>query len=281
MNPINPTTAFSAVLQAFRLGLRDSFTLRALGQLVALWSISALLWLVVFLVFRQDFWHAMQKLATFGGAMGLVGAMAAGIGSGGPVSEVGGAAAAAVGGVLGFTLGGVLLVLAYGLCVLLTVRIAMELFLMGSIRRQALRSYPGMDAASTAAGHWRLSWRNTLGPWLGAALVVPLCLVLPLVGGPLLAAFMAYLNVRTLVNDAFDGMADAAEVRAFVGAHRWQMLWLGGLLALLALVPFVGLLLPWATGSAVCHLVLRSRGDSTSPLHAGAKVPSTGPEFNR
>lgn len=43
MNPIHPTTAFAAVLQAFRLGLRDSFMLRARGQLAALWSVSALL----------------------------------------------------------------------------------------------------------------------------------------------------------------------------------------------------------------------------------------------
>jgi hypothetical protein len=281
MNPINPTTAFSSVLQAFRLGLRDSFTLRALGLLAALWSISALLWLVVFLVFRAEIWHAMQTIATFGAAMGVFGTMAAGtLNNAGPVGVVTAAAGAAVGGGLGFALGGVLVALAYWLCLVITVRIAMELLLMRSIRAQALRSYSGKEAASSATGHWRLAWRNTLGPWLGAALVVPVFLLVPFVGGPLLAAFLAYLNVRTLVNDAFDGMAGAAEVRAFVATHRWQMLLLGVLLALLALVPFVGLLLPWATGSAVCHLVLRSRGESTPPLHTGTKVPSTGSEFN-
>ena len=265
-------------MQAFRLGLRDTFTLRAFGSLAALWFCGALLWLVVFLIFRQDIWHAMQRLAAFGGAVGLIGATAAGMARSGS-SGVGGTAAAAVGGAMGFTLGSVLLVLAYGLCVLLTVRIAMELFLMRTIRSQALRTYPGIDAARSAADNWRLSWRNALGPWLGAALVVPLCLVLPLVGGPLLAAFLAYLNVRTLVNDAFDGMAGATEVRAFVATHRGHMLLLGGLLALLVLVPLLGFLLPWVTGSAVCHLVLRSRGEPTPPLHAGTKMPSTGPEF--
>jgi hypothetical protein len=97
MNPINPTTAFSAVIQAFRLGLRDSFTLRALGLLAALWSISALLWLVVFLVFRADIWHAMQTIATFGAAMGVFGTMAAGtLSNAGPVGVVTAAAGAAV-----------------------------------------------------------------------------------------------------------------------------------------------------------------------------------------
>ena len=177
------------------------------------------------------------------------------------------------------TLVAVSLLMAYWICVLLTIRIAMELLLMRFIRTQALRSYHPFGTSTAAAGDWRLSWRNALGPWLGAALVVPLCLLMPLVGGPLLAAFLAYLNVRTLVNDAFDGMAGATEVRAFVAMHRGHMLLLGGLLALLVLVPLVGFLLPWVTGSAVCHLVLRSRGESTPPLHAGTKVPSTGPEF--
>lgn len=139
----------------------------------------------------------------------------------------------------------------------------MELQLMHSIRKQALRSYLRIEAASARAGNWRHSWRNALGPSLGAALVVPLCLVLPLLGGPPLAAFLAYLNVRTLVNDAFGGIADAAGVRAFVAAHRWQMLGLGGLLAVLALVPLMGILLQWLTGSAVRHLALRSRSDDT------------------
>ena len=279
MNPLNPTTACSAVLQAFRLGLRDSFTLRALGRLAALWSVSALLWLVVFLVFRAEIWRAMQTIGAFGASMGVVGTMGAGTLNGaGPVSTVAAAAGAAVGGGLGFALGGALLVLAYWLCLVVTVRIAMELLLMRSIRAQALRSYVQKEAASSAASNWRLSWRTTLGPWLGAALVVPVFLLVPFVGGPLLAAFLAYLNVRTLVNDAFDGIADAAEVRSFVTTHRWQMLLLGVLLALLALVPFVGFLLPWATGSAVFHLVLRSRGESVLPIQTGAELPAPGAE---
>jgi uncharacterized protein involved in cysteine biosynthesis len=121
-----------------------------------------------------------------------------------------------------------------------------------------------LGTSTAGAGDWRLSWRNTLGPWLGAALVVPVFLLVPFVGGPLLAAFLAYLNVRTLVNDGFEGIADVAEVRTFVATHRWQMLLLGVLLALLALVPLVGFLLPWVTGSAVCHLVLLSQRDSGS-----------------
>ena len=96
MNPINPTTAISAVLHAFRLGLRDSLTLRAFGSLAALWSICALLWLVVFLVFRAEIWHAIQTIRTFGAAMGVVGTMAVGtLSSAAPASAVAGAAAGA------------------------------------------------------------------------------------------------------------------------------------------------------------------------------------------
>ena len=99
MNPINPTTAISAVLHASRLGVRDSLTLRAFGSLAALWSICALLWLVVFLVFRAEIWHAIQTIGTFGAAMGVVGTTAAGtLNSDGPVSVVAAAAGAAVGG---------------------------------------------------------------------------------------------------------------------------------------------------------------------------------------
>ena len=83
--------------------------------------------------------------------------------------------------------------------------------------------------------------------------------------------------MRTLVNDAFDDFADAAEVRAFVVTHRWQMLWLGVLLALLALIPFVGFLLPWVTGSAVCHLVLLARRDCAG---LGGR-PATGAQHER
>jgi hypothetical protein len=53
------------------------------------------------------------------------------------------------------------------------------------------------------------------------------------------------------------------------------------LLALLALVPFVGFLLPWVTGSAVCHLALRSRGEYAPPIQTTADVPSAGHEFIR
>jgi hypothetical protein len=93
-----------------------------------------------------------------------------------------------------------------------------------ALHPQTLVSYLDIGAADATASNWRLSWRNTLGPWLGAALIVPLCL---------------------------------------------------------ALVPLVGLLLPWTTGSAVCHLVPRSRGQFAPPLHVSEKVQSTGPEFIR
>lgn len=75
--------------------------------------ISALLWLVVFLIFRSEIWHAMQTIGIFGAAMGVVGTMAAGTLNGaGPASTVTAAGGAAVGGGLGFAFGGALLVLA-------------------------------------------------------------------------------------------------------------------------------------------------------------------------
>lgn len=269
MHTTSRLSVLSAVMQAFRLGLRDTFTLRAIGSLAALWSISTLLWLVVFLVLRAEIWHAMQSLAQWAATLGFGSSSS---GNNQSVGAVGGGTGAVVKLVVGMTLGAVSLVMACWICVLLTVRIAMELLLMRFIRAQALHAYPHLGAATAAAGDWRLSWHNTLGPWLGAALVVPVFLLMPFVGGPLLAAFLAYLNVRTLVNDAFDGMAGATELRAFVAAHRGHMLLLGGLLALLVLVPLVGFLLPWVTGSAVCHLVLRSRGEALLPIQA-AELP--------
>ena len=79
--------------------------------------------LVVFLVFRAEMWHAIQAIGTLGAAMGVVGTMATGtLNSAEPVSTVAAAAGAAVGGGLGFAPGGALLVLAYWLCLVITVR---------------------------------------------------------------------------------------------------------------------------------------------------------------
>jgi NhaP-type Na+/H+ or K+/H+ antiporter len=62
---------------------------------------------------------------------------------------------------------------------------------------------------------------------------------------------------------------------------QWLLPGLGGWLALLVLVPLVGFLLPWVTGSAVCHLVLRSRGESAPSIQTGAGLPAAGPQPNR
>lgn len=101
MDPRPQATAPGAVLRALRLGLRDTLTLRALASLAGLWLASALLWLLVFLAFRAEIWHAMKMLASHGAGLGLFGVIAGSrLGSAGPVAVTSGAAGAMAGGVL-------------------------------------------------------------------------------------------------------------------------------------------------------------------------------------
>lgn len=146
----------------------------------------------------------------------------------------------------------------YVFAILITVRVLAELFLMGYVQKQALKSYPALANITTAnRASDNVSFGVWIRPWAALILLGPLFLLLPVVGGVLLFVLLSYLNSRFLVNDAAENIASSTEVYHFIKVSRIELLALGVLATLLNFVPLFGLLSPWATGSAVCHLTMR------------------------
>jgi uncharacterized protein involved in cysteine biosynthesis len=73
----------------------------------------------------------------------------------------------------------------------------------------------------------------------------------------LLFVLFGYLNVRTLVNEALDGLATRDEQRALIRQARFRMIILGTLLGGVPAIPVLGLMSPAWVGAATCHLCLR------------------------
>lgn len=269
--PLPSSIVWREAMACILLGAREAFTPRAMLTSVTMWFATAAVWLVVFLMYCEPLLEKVQFLVTllvFGAAILMPGVLAFGTGMAGAAV---GAAVALGGGVL---LSWVLLACAYLAVVVLSVRILLEFVLMGRVQKQALRRYPSLTSrgqASTDAGKNNMGrdLRNGLGPWAGL-LGGLVCLVLPFVGGMALFVLLSYLNVRFLVNDAMQGLADARQVREFVSTHRLHMLSLGLLLTATSFVPLLGLLMPWLSGSAVCHLCMRqlSHVQAAAPLAA-------------
>jgi uncharacterized protein involved in cysteine biosynthesis len=68
---------------------------------------------------------------------------------------------------------------------------------------------------------------------------------------------MGYINVRSLMNDALDGLVSESERRAIIESNRLTMLLIGALLEGIVLIPIVGLFAPSILGLSVCHLCMR------------------------
>lgn len=157
-----------------------------------------------------------------------------------------------------FALSWLAIALAYVFAVLVTVRVLAELFLMGRVQKHVLESYPDLAAVTAASRTFnKISFGIWIRPWAALILLGPVCLLVPVIGGVFLFVLLSYLNSRFLVNDAADNIASSAEVQHFLKANRIELLALGVLATLLNFVPLFGLLSPWATGSAVCHLTMR------------------------
>lgn len=154
-------------------------------------------------------------------------------------------------------LGGWLLILAaaYVTAMLLAAIFILPLLL----NHVAATDYPElarMGQDSVTASTWNsvsaallfiVGWLVTLPLWL----VPGLGLVLPLF-------WMAWLNRRTFAYDALAVHATAAEWRALRRQHGLPLLILGITLALLAHIPFVGLLAPTLAALAYIHFLLEA-----------------------
>ena len=172
------------------------------------------------------------------------------------------------------TLGAWLLMLSasYLVAMLLTAIVVLPLLL----NHLAATDYPelarlGRD--SVLAGAWNsvaaallflVGWLLTLPLWLipGMALVLPLF-------------WMAWLNRRTFAFDALAVHATDDEWRGLRRQHGSALLLLGLIMALLAYIPFMGLLAPSLAALAYLHFCLESlrrlRGDAVLSVSQNAR----------
>lgn len=258
------------------LGLRSALSIGALLTSLLMWFAVAAIWLVVFLFYRESITELALKaavIAVFGVAALIPGAL--GSSSTGVVGGGIGMAAAVISSI---ALSWVVVVLLYVALVVLSVRVLVELMLMPRIRSQTVKRYPILCEAVPAAepSGLQASLRNAVGPWFGLVAGSIACLLLPFVGGLALFVLLSYFNVRFLVNDAMEDLASPKEIQRFAHENRPEMIVLGLLLTLLSLVPFVGLLAPWFTGSSVCHLAMRHLSATRmDPDASHSPAPST------
>lgn len=146
-----------------------------------------------------------------------------------------------------------LLTLALG--VFLLVQLALQFWLMPRIQKYCLLRHAALKGhlGDTSLRHGVMDGVRTTLTWLIGGSV---CLLIPVVGSVLMLALSSYLNVRSLVNDALDGVASDDEVRALIRGSRLPMLGLGALITLTVLIPMAGLLVPVLAGTSTCHLMM-------------------------
>ncbi|NLR74521.1 EI24 domain-containing protein [Leeia aquatica] len=243
----NPPPAY--VGRSFLLGLRDGF-----NPLLALISLcitvfSSVLWLFIFVFWGHEIMQALLQgsawLAhTVMGWFGVNYTLTPDIAD--PRWWV---------RLSSWMLGWALTSLCYTLAVLLTIRLVVELFFIRLVQQHCLKRYP----------HLRTDVKRSLPSviltiirgWSLFLLLALVCLALPVIGGALLFVLVSYFNVRSLANDALDGLADEPMVRQLLRSNRLRMIGLGILLSLFALVPFIGLFLPAIIAAASCHLFMQ------------------------
>ena len=239
------------------LGLRDGLSPRLILFSVGLWVGAATLWTVILVVA----WSHVKAVAAFITAWALLGlfrvfptwlpASAQAKLTGVPLSE--GAHALLGSFFTGATW--IVLTLLVLTAVMLTVRLAVEFWLMPLVRAQVLKHYPSFPAHppfSLLSPFTNLAKMGLLAVVIG----VP-CMLIPVVNVVLAFTFFAYLNVRTLVNEALDGLATRDEQRAVIRHARGRMAVVGMLLSAAQMIPFVGLMSPAWIGAGTCHLCLR------------------------
>lgn len=139
--------------------------------------------------------------------------------------------------------------------VIITVRVSIELWLMKRIQKFCLTYYPGLSLKHKTSV--LVSLRDapkSAGTFLFGGLI---CLVIPGFGPALLFLLMGYINVRSLMNDALDGLVSESDRRAIIESNRLTMLLIGALLEGIVWIPIVGLFAPSILGLSVCHLCMR------------------------
>jgi hypothetical protein len=258
------------VFTAAALGLRDGFSPRIITFTLGLWAGTLVLWTAI-LAFG---WIQVKAAAAFVTAWSLLGifrlfpswllaswqAKITGV----SLTE---GAQSLLGSVPFSIATWIMLVLLIVLAVYATVRIAVEFWLMPVIRAQVEKHYPPLPARPPYSLFSSVTNVAKTGA-LAVALGLPFLLI-PVANVVLLFVLFGYLNVRTLVNEALDGLATREEQRALIGKTRLRMIFLGTLLGAAPAIPVLGLMAPAWVGAATCHLFLRElatqRSASTLP----------------
>jgi hypothetical protein len=260
MNPA-PSSRPSALRDAFAsalLGLRDGFSPRMIAFSLGLWAGALLLWTTI-IVFA---WAHVKAFAAFVTAWSLLGifrlfptwlpASAQAKITGVPLAE---GANALLGSITFSTATWIVLVLLIVIAVYATVRIAVEFWLMPVIRKVVEGRYPPFPPHPPYSLLYSVTNVAKTGA-LAVVLGLPFLLI-PVANVVLLFVLFGYLNVRTLVNEALDGLASREEQRVLIRRARLRMIFLGTLLGGAPAIPILGLMTPAWVGAATCHLFLR------------------------
>jgi hypothetical protein len=273
-----PLAPFSSIREAFAcalLGLRDGFSLRMIAFSLGLWAGACLLWTAI-LVFA---WTQVKAAAAFVAAWSLLGifrlfpnwlpASAQQKITGVPLAD---GANALLGAVTFGTVTWIVLILLILVTVYATVRIAVEFWLMPIIRKVVEKHYPPFPARPPYSLIYSVTNVAKTGA-LAVLLGLPFLLI-PVANVVLLFVLFGYLNVRTLVNEALDGLASREEQRLLIRRTRVRMILMGTLLGGAPAIPVLGLMTPAWIGAATCHLCLRAlqrlRVQTPSTLEEGA-----------
>lgn len=249
-----PVAAAREAFICLGLGLRGAIRLRSLLISAGIWGLTAIFWVVVFLVFGNEIRDAL--FAVLSKALALVLSLL-------PQTWAAWLTTwnSTFSRIVSFIAGFLLLIALFWTLFILSVRVVVELFLVAVIQRQLLPAYPGLKerrpALDVSLSSAYLFIRNSFIPFVGFSLLFVCLMIIPVINGIALFVLVSYFNVRFLMNDAMDGIANGAELRAYLQTHRLEMLILGLLISLLNLIPLVFLLSPWVIGASVCHLSMR------------------------
>lgn len=259
---MNKTTSIihsvSEAITCFLKGIRAALSLRAVLTIALLWLSTAFALLVLFYTFREPIQRAaMMVSAVFVATLSFL------FSSGGTSTPgvVGGGLGAVTAIFSAIATGWILIAAAYYLSLLIIVRALSEILLMKLIQKQALQSYAARKNYSPTQ-HTTNKWSrlHEFSSTWGLLLISPLAALVPILGLAIFFTLLAFLNARFFVNEAIAGLEDQSTSGNIAKARRIEILTIGLFSSFISIVPFVGILAPWATGSAVCHLAFRHIG---------------------
>lgn len=241
------------------LGLKDSLRWTLLWRGVLLAMALALLWLTLFVWWREEIWSVSLVLGGGGTAVYLhpfIPSVAPSVGNVG----VGGVyflmfMAAVI--VLAPVAAVLLIIVTFAALLLLSFRILAVRSLFPRVKSCIERQYPMCHGeGSPVAG---LSWLQQLRLLLTAVIGTAVCLLLPLTGGLFLLLWIGYLSTRSMALKVLKGQVSGDDTLHLIRQSRLPLTLIGSCMTVLLLVPLFGLLAPTAMTAAAAHLMKRSQ----------------------